>query len=213
MFEQFELPDELAALEQELSKSRPTTSLLNRDELLYRAGYEAARSELLGNSPRKSSAKTNNHIWMVASGVFATLSAALALMLVWPSTEIESQPVASLTEAVAEPPQTLETEGALELEARADSPEAKPTRRRSGARYRVPAVWTANQSPCRLRQRPGNYDWSAVAVNRSKSSSRSPETSNRALLNEYLNDDFSQPSKNELNKTPGNEQLLQGENS
>ena len=214
MSEPFELPDELGALEQQLSQTRPTSQVLNRDEVLYRAGYEAARSELLpapDNADNASTPKSVGRIWMITTGAFATLSAALALMLLLPLAESPSQqpPIAQSSAGLLSDVEVKSSEHEQPRSESASQPPVAPVLQ--SYRNKLPAVWTANQSPFRLGQRADIYDWSKFAVNRSRSSGPTRDTSNRALLNELLNE--SRAVKRYTPRIEENKQPLQGENS
>lgn len=75
MSEEFEVPPELAVFESQLRSVPVKVSKLNRDQLLYEAGWAAA----CGQEKRLP---TIQWMWPAATGAFATLATVLALMLI-----------------------------------------------------------------------------------------------------------------------------------
>lgn len=101
MSEEFKLTGELAELESQLRGLSPTESRIDHDELLYRAGWEAALAQAA-----KVQTKRRPSTSQLLAATFATISAALALMLMQP-TDIDSvipeQSQASLAHAPTNP--------------------------------------------------------------------------------------------------------------
>lgn len=84
MFDEHEQPEELARLEKQLGELNPSPVVVDRDELMYRAGWAAAETHFVqGDQPNRSdqSAKSGNLVWPTVSAAFATLSAVLAVMV------------------------------------------------------------------------------------------------------------------------------------
>ena len=197
MSEPFELPDELSEFEQRLIGLPPGGCSLNRDEILYQAGFAAAQAHLQDRAaaPERAtgSSRGESRFWAFSTAAFATLSACLALMLFWSPVE-QQTPIADegVSELVAESLADKQANSPTDdnFQKPVDELDAPtPKRKWHPARGNQPAVWAADQPPIRLRQRPGDYDWSFARSN-STDSSRSSDTSNRALLNQYLENEL-----------------------
>ena len=207
MSQPFELPDELSEFEQRLTGLPPGASSLNRDEILYQAGFAAAQAQLRAGAsvPTRSvgSARGENRFWAFSTAAFATLSACLALMLFWPPVEpqtpvanegvknegVKELVVESLVDNQANPPADPNLQNPVdEFEASIPKQKWRPRRRIE------PAVWAADQPPIRLRQHPSDYDWSFARMNPTGSSSPT-DTSNRTLLNQYLKNELPRAQK------------------
>ncbi len=83
MSEEFEIPPELAMLESRLGSVPITQSAIDRDQLLYEAGWAAAMQAQASTSI--SPAVRSHRAWQTATGVFASLTAVFAIMLLQPN--------------------------------------------------------------------------------------------------------------------------------
>ena len=89
MSDEVRLPDDLAACEARLAAHSPGASRLNRDELMYRAGWAAAEAQLARTSAVSPTLVAGSHraaAWSLASAALAaSLAVAATLSIVRPA--------------------------------------------------------------------------------------------------------------------------------
>ena len=84
MSEEFKIPPDLSVFESQLSSLAVPDSSLDRDEVLYQAGWAAAMAHSSAATPNGFSGGSSNGkswAWPTATGVFATLATVLAVAL------------------------------------------------------------------------------------------------------------------------------------
>ncbi len=80
MSEKFEIPDDLAILENQLQSLKPSPSGLSRDQLMYQSGWAAAMAAQ--TSAVAEMKQGSRWVWPAATGTMATIAAVLAILLV-----------------------------------------------------------------------------------------------------------------------------------
>ena len=86
MSDELRLPDELAATEARLAAMSLAPSGINRDELMYRAGWAACEASRWGLAPSPSPARASDRIRLAASSLSSAAiaaSMAIAATLTW----------------------------------------------------------------------------------------------------------------------------------
>jgi hypothetical protein len=192
MSEELRLPDHLAACEARLAAQPLAASPLNRDELMYRAGWAAAEAALArsgASSPPVAGGKRTALAWSLAcSAVAASIAVAMTLSL---AARYSGPPVASA------PPETplVASPG--------DRPKAAPPRTPSdpllarldaliGGAVRTPGgVPAATLWALSRRERPERWDQPILASNDAAPSADGEPTlienaTATRLLDEYL---------------------------
>jgi hypothetical protein len=94
MSEEFEIPDDLAILENQLQSLKPAPSGMSRDKLMYQCGWAAAMAV-----QTRAAAEMNQDsrwVWPVATGTMATIAAVLAILLVQSTPVNEAQKNAAI---------------------------------------------------------------------------------------------------------------------
>ena len=95
MSEEFKIPPDLSVFESQLGSFAVPESRLDRDEVLYQAGWAAALAASNSTMPSKGFSNGKNWAWPTATGVFATLATLLAIMLFQQSTVSNGNTVSS----------------------------------------------------------------------------------------------------------------------
>ncbi len=156
------LSDDLAAIEARMHLLAPGASQLNRDELMYQAGWAAARARV--DAPRPSL-----RLWQAATGVLAaSLLIALTQLVPDESAAVSSVPIAEVTANTEPQVSTDEPKGPVKVVPYSAS-----------IRSTAPLLV--------MRARALNQDFSELPIRSGSSVSAAPTlTTNQTLIDELL---------------------------
>jgi hypothetical protein len=197
MSDELKLPDDLRACEARLARQPLPPSRIDRDELLYRAGWAAARAQAAGNRaviPQPAAPRRTIAAWSLASAALAASLAAAATHMVL-STEATRTPT---SRSAASPPQVAD--------ARASSVDLPATTRDRDGSSAVPRIdalaahlsFVQNRPPAALlaasRARAGRWDEPVLVAASADGSVAAPSDNVTAqmLLDELVPSDSTQ---------------------